>query len=1056
MKKNKKKTLLLALFVSLGAISSFSLIVGLSSLAKYNAKNPIEEVQKQARRITGITFNPNKFTLLSNYEVIRDQLFDKKNGKYQLKNNVNLEKYLNFYQVQNQESVLIRSFPKEVELKFDQVQPLDDVQEFKIVFHFSQNIQNKTFNSEIKTINLAVKDNKNFLINSFVSEVVKSFAPGEKSDLHDNKPENIFDINGARLSSVENKKAPSLTLIEDFDLEIKKVKNSDDLKKLLNQYFNLDQVLQSLDKTIVDKTLKIHPFKLEFVKDTENQERYITQNPDQKGIYNIYLKISFSDELKNLLANDVDKNFSKILVLTLAKDTFATKSFFIDASKLFDFVSLSDVDYKINEKDKTKTISQYDILSFQNFLLSPESSKSNISDWMFKQRFYNPTSNTSFSEALGSKINNYLNSKLELKFANFFDKNYKNSFKFTLLNNIVAKQNAKGVYLDIPYTISLSSKFRNTQEVTTLYSQTYHLELRGFKDGYHLIDSYNKYIQDKNFKLTNSDVPILPNLDILSTLFSSINDLNNSNFVIEPSETNKINKEMTPLEEVSGEYIQQLINLNKTDKLIEFLKDRRYFNLSFSELDYFKSIESDYVLPSLDEVRKSNIEIDLSQNNLSNFNLIGSLSIFKNKAEVGTFFALLLKETPDTVKSYLEVIYDKFASFLKQKQANNSQDNFKINSFNLTNSAVDDQSYNSNLTVKAITKFDSSKNIPEYQSSIFYQYLTKIDQNFKNLTTKNLDNSYFPNISKSKFSISNNQVISNGITYRKNNAETKKVLVKNTSNSEEKIFAFKDNFMNSLEEFLLSFYFSAGLKNNYKGFESIAKGWTTKVNFEIVPNNETNFADANHINLAYWYNFYLPINDQDLGEAIFRTPKIAMSLKISNQSVFDFKEKARLDEIVTNLPTASLTTTLTKIYVKTVDNSSPFHFEREVEADKQYDDNDVKSKFADKDLDSTQTEQTFELLFGHPELVRLKAYLQNAKFIYKANSNHLSRFNPQTRIITFYAASDDNKIQSKPFSIVVTSIPKPQPQNTTNNSSPKSTQTSSSQPQNVKNNKEKS
>lgn len=38
MKKNKKKTLLLALFVSLGAISSFSLIVGLSSLAKYNAK----------------------------------------------------------------------------------------------------------------------------------------------------------------------------------------------------------------------------------------------------------------------------------------------------------------------------------------------------------------------------------------------------------------------------------------------------------------------------------------------------------------------------------------------------------------------------------------------------------------------------------------------------------------------------------------------------------------------------------------------------------------------------------------------------------------------------------------------------------------------------------------------------------------------------------------------------------------------------------------------------------------------------------------------------------
>ncbi|TRM86075.1 hypothetical protein DJ526_10270, partial [Sulfolobus sp. A20-N-G8] len=168
----RKKTLLLALFVSLGAISSFSLIVGLSSLAKYNAKNPIEEVQKQARRITGIIFNPNKFTLLSNYEVIRDQLFDKKNGKYQLKNNVNLEKYLNFYQVQNQESVLIRSFPKEVELKFDQVQPLDDVQEFKIVFHFSQNIQNKTFNSEIKTINLAVKDNKNFLINSFVSEVV--------------------------------------------------------------------------------------------------------------------------------------------------------------------------------------------------------------------------------------------------------------------------------------------------------------------------------------------------------------------------------------------------------------------------------------------------------------------------------------------------------------------------------------------------------------------------------------------------------------------------------------------------------------------------------------------------------------------------------------------------------------------------------------------------------------------------------------------------------------------------------------------------------------------
>lgn len=78
MKKNKKKTLLLALFVSLGAISSFSLIVGLSSLAKYNAKNPIEEVQKQARRITGIIFNPNKFTLLSNYEVIRDQLFDKK------------------------------------------------------------------------------------------------------------------------------------------------------------------------------------------------------------------------------------------------------------------------------------------------------------------------------------------------------------------------------------------------------------------------------------------------------------------------------------------------------------------------------------------------------------------------------------------------------------------------------------------------------------------------------------------------------------------------------------------------------------------------------------------------------------------------------------------------------------------------------------------------------------------------------------------------------------------------------------------------------------------
>ena len=106
--------------------------------------------------------------------------------------------------------------------------------------------------------------------------------------------------------------------------------------------------------------------------------------------------------------------------------------------------------------------------------------------------------------------------------------------------------------------------------------------------------------------------------------------------------------------------------------------------------------------------------------------------------------------------------------------------------------------------------------------------------------------------------------------------------MKNIFNLEEKIFVFKDNFMNLLEEFLLSFYFSVGLKNNYKGFEFIVKGWIIKVNFEIVFNNEINFVDVNYINLVYWYNFYLLINDQDLGEVIFRIFKIVMLLKISN------------------------------------------------------------------------------------------------------------------------------------------------------------------------------
>lgn len=1020
-KKNKKKKLLLTLFISFGFIASFSLIVGLSSLTRYKAINPIEQVQKEARKITGVTFNPAAFDLLSSYEVIRDKLFEKQDDEYRLKTN-NVEKYFNFYQVINQKSELIQSFPKDIKLVFDVIEPLDDTQEFKILFHFQQSINNQIFNSEIKQVNLAVKNQKEFLINSFISEVLKSFTPGEKSDLHDNKPEDIFDINGIRINPVEAKKSPSLTLVDDFNSEIKKIRTVNDFLRILNQYFNLNEVINSLNKPISYKDKEITPFKLEFVKDTENQESFITENPDHKGIYNFYLKISFADSFKEFIANEEDKNFSKTLVLTLSKDVFGTESFFIQPNKLFDFVSMKNIDYKKVPKTDATILSNYDILSFQNFLTSEDNSTSNLSDWTFQQKAYVNNKEKLFSKFLEQKINGFLNSKLELNFANFFDADYKNSFHFELKNNIVAKQDAKGIYLNIPYKIIINSAYRKNEEVETIIAKDYNLELRGFKDGGLLVSLYNKYIQDWNFKLPENDTPILPNLEILNALFSSVNDLNSSNFVVEPSITNKISKEIHPLEPMSGEFLKQLINLNKTDELVKALQDKKYFGLSFSELDYLNNIQSKYNLPSLERIRKSSIKMDLAKSYTSNFDIVGTLDIFKNKAEVGSFFALLLKEKPDIVKEYLEVIFNKFASFLKQNSQNSSESNVKINNFNLTNSTVNDDSFDSNFTIKPITKFSYSKYNQSQLATMFYQYLAKIDTNLKNLSTKNLDNSYFSDLSSSTYSLSNSQIISNGITYRHNNTEAKQVFLKDKINLQEKTYSFNNKLINSLDEFLLSFYFVAGLKQNYKGFDNLAKGWKTQIHFELLPSDLSKFNNSDHLNLAYWYDFYLPISDSDLGTPIFRTPKIGMSLKISNETIVDFKQKIRLNELSSNLPATALRTTLATVYVTYM---TPYGFPSTKKADKQLDDNDITQRFGGSDLNSEQTAKAFEELFGHPELVRLQAYLNNAKFIYKANSNFKSRFNPQTRILYFYLISDNNQIESKPFSIVITSIPKP-------------------------------
>ncbi|CAT05103.1 HYPOTHETICAL PROTEIN MCJ_004150 [Mesomycoplasma conjunctivae] len=898
------------------SISTFALVVGLSTLAKYEGEDPQKEVKVVASEVANVTFDSNSFSIDSNYDNLKAKLFDQSN---KLKEGVNLNELIKFYsKSQNEELSLINYDTNDLSKPHFVIKDLsanDSEKNFELKYTVEQKLDNgKTASSDIYKKTISVADFSQIYFNDFSAKVFTSL-----SSLN---PNGISQFDKTKTGN----KFPALLRAQDFYVDIND--NSKDASQALAQvkkYFtNFDTIFSSLKEDSLNKLgdgTTIYDFELYKNPATSQYVDLINGEPT------IYVKIQYSDAAKSKLSN-IDTSKFKIEAIKLTKNQNNNQVYFA-ADQTFQQINLANLvsqnfkSAETTQKAQTDDIAQlsaYDFLNKVNIIASTKDSQ-------------NPL-----------KIKDYLNSLLAKKLA--FD------YGETLTPFVKAGMEIKGLdysfdgsqakvvvkdgqhVVEIPATISATGEFYGDQfnKNKIVKSKQVTFNISGFK-----AEKLQKTATKAEPVIADLTKQYYYNLDPLPFFASQAN-------LLQEKELFGIFKD-SPNKRLTVEEFDKLLKEKNYTKLKDIISDPVLYAYNFDNTDYkVGAWTGDVDFPSAQDFQ-DDFTVDTSsyarQYGVASLN---SGKFFRNPSAVAAFYAHLVKQGKKAVVSkLLEIVkalklVDKFEK-IDLSDPNKILENAK--KIKLTKDGIYEISFNSQYLNILNQGYFSTLFLPNSFNSTDLDFASKIDLKTldKTLTGKDIQGKYF-----NKF-VDDDGGLTVSDNSKKDKNRFKLVTQKSTievdkqgkeifgdieSTQENIKISEKFKKLETFEDVILAFYYKAQQLQYFQAFGKIDSKLSSEIIFEEDQdfNSEEYLKDKPEIKilddtgkeqkskakkLNYYYRIGYKNADNLIEKAEFTTPKQSIILHlVDGQANPDQVIIDQLDQAIISIPSEFRNVTLSE------------------------------------------------------------------------------------------------------------------------------------------------
>ncbi|WP_157757342.1 P97 family adhesin [Mesomycoplasma dispar] len=844
MLHKKKKKLLVTSGLTFLA-STLIIVIPVSLTTNLRAKDPLFQVQNQAKLISAVSLKHDISKDSQDYFSLKNKIFNSDGSK---KSDLNLSDFFDFYAQSSNSNFEIVNFNddfqwKNFKLDITDIEPVDQEQSFKIYYRLLQNLDNNEIaKSDLHTATIAYNSTSDYSLSNFTS-----FAKAEFSKL---RPYFISEF--AKSTSREIAK---LTRSEEFLTKVNSAKTAADASKILDQYFNFNEILTNLlsskiNKFTDDTDVLKDRYSLELIKEPVLKNAFISKTP-LKNIYRLYFQTKFSGDFAKQIAKDSTSS---------AKFSFAVD---LDFSGLFLDESL------VNDIE----LSPFSEQDFTNF--SDESSMNfeSVTSW----KFLNFLKNQVFSSATEK------------------DKFYKNLLNQATNSPLLAKIKLKN-YISQLKSFDLFSKikldFTVDSDLTKLAFENQKVGLKFF--GNLLIkNEKDETIAKKPFVQNVSDFAlILKNNPGLTEKIAATK--------FELKQNDAVKHEVSP---IPKEEILKLVSTQNFERLKSLLENPRYYGVQFDE-DKLKLLVQDYQLPPVQTlIDRSKWSFTYQEEVAGIVNILSSL--FPNQQEMLRFYASLAKKDTFFIGKYL---FDWLKGLKLIDQSTKWPENLDLHNFfqELKKIKIENKSGVNNNLIQADQKAKKDIWLVSINNNYWAEkdrmpysfYLHPKLKNIIDLMDKNVDSSF-------------------NLDYyvEQIRAESKKIDEKDPTiqeNSEKYRAPIK-----TLTDFIVAFY--QNVYSNKTGLlsENLGANFDYRINFEIDPvlvkvDGTENSNNEEKVKLKYWYKVGPIDKNGQLISTIYQTEPKTLEITTNKDGKIVTDEVEALDKFAKNFRSATLSTYLDK------------------------------------------------------------------------------------------------------------------------------------------------
>ncbi|AJC49674.1 P97 family adhesin [Mesomycoplasma flocculare] len=425
IKKTKYLSTKSKILLGLGLSSAFLAVLGISVAASYgfalskkkSYEITVEDLNRLATKINGLSFNSQKISPFSNYATL----------KKEWKNMQNSEKNGDFFDFYTLEYKRLQPYklPNGIWVEFIKIEPDDANQQFSVEFVLKTFNGSRIIKSDIKTDKVTISPNSTFFLENFYQALqinLKNISPYSRVQ--------------------KGKKSPKNWLASDFLNEINIEETADGAIQKIRDFFNFnfDSVLKNKNFSIKYNNALIFPYKIEILKNSMNT--WLKPSQTNADFLEIQGKVSFTDQAKKLFPKNFNTNITKYFNFLLFDSTknesaFADPNFFIKIPeiaepKIDEFASKNSQE-KFNSQQKS-------ILSVYKFIKYKENN-----------------SGLKSAEEAKKALNSLFINGLELDFGKYNDLDAKIKKKFEykiLVDKIHFGSDENSAFIRVPFEIS--------------------------------------------------------------------------------------------------------------------------------------------------------------------------------------------------------------------------------------------------------------------------------------------------------------------------------------------------------------------------------------------------------------------------------------------------------------------------------------------------------------------------------------------------------------------------------------------------------------------------